>query len=136
MPPLTPAEKMRRYREKLMLDKEKLDSVKKRDRERKAVKKALRTAKEKKVENMKNKIRVQKFRLKNQQTVRVANAIDKDIRNATPRKVFNSAQALGKARSRVKRQLPNFCRINHRLINNFRTTNLLLNESIHCLFRL
>jgi hypothetical protein len=108
MPPLTPAEKMRRYRAKMKENSDKFLSVKKKDRERKALKKALRTTQEQKTENGKNRMRVQRYRekLKDISSTPRARSFVNDVALQTPTKVFNSAQALGRARSRIRRQLP------------------------------
>ena len=90
--PLTPAEKMRRYRLKLKENEEMQNKVKEKDRKHKANIRVQMNEKELRCHQKANRAAVERHR-----------ATKKSKKTTTPIKIFKAAQSLGKAKSRVKK---------------------------------
>ena len=105
--PLTPKEKMKAYRERLKQNQEKAEDVKKKDRERKQIKKFKMTQSEQATERLQNQKRVAKHRAEKkaesslvQEAKRVPGQIQ--TRNLISTPPFKTPQTLGKAKNKVQ----------------------------------
>ena len=97
--PLSAKEKMKQYREKLKQDRERGESVKKKDRERKLWKKLSRSPQELLEEKRRNRERVAKFHSKNAKKKRVPGKI-------VVENIFKTPQSLGKSKRKADAALP------------------------------
>ena len=86
---------MRQYRKRLKENKEVYNKTKEKDRQRKATKRSQLTKSQVKKHRESNKVAVNKYR-KEKKTSEIS----------APIKIFKTPQALGKAKSRIKQQLP------------------------------
>ena len=92
--PLTPAEKMKRYRLKLKENEEMQNKVKEKDRKPKANRRAHMIEKELRHHGKANRAAVEQHR-----------ATKKSKKTTTPTKIFTTPQSLGKAKNHVKKFL-------------------------------
>ena len=113
--PKSAAQRMREYRQRMSKDKK--DQVKEKNRVQQILSRSKWSTARKKVEQEKIRDRVRKYRERRK--------TGDGNEQKTPTKVFNSAQALGKALSRVTRALPNSPRrkraVVKRLVHRFGT---------------
>ena len=104
--PLTPKEKMQAYRQRLRENKEKAAVLRRRDRERKLLKKMTMTDQQKMIEKEKNRVRVAKHRSKKREQEKNAKRIPGQIQ-VNNLIAYKTPQTLGKHKTRVLRVLPN-----------------------------
>ena len=104
--PLTPAEKMKRYRLKLKENEEMQNKVKEKYRKHKANKRVQMNEKELRHHQKASRAAVEQYR-----------ATKKSKKTTTPIKIFKTPQSLGKAKNRVKKFLPQSSRHKKNLLS-------------------